>query len=246
MTNPKATPETLAEFMQAVRARWNFEEYEFNAIEQAVSDPECYAVLRSTAPQAGVSDTYSETVRRVAAAREKGYAAARANIQEAWAALSMIRETVETLAPSDSVKAAEHLDGPTFMHEADALVAGIIALSAPAERLTGEAVAWQMKWPDGEWQAIVEPTPASIKQYQNSGREVRALYAAPALTAGTERENIERCAKLAETIYSRLFPKPRNRIDAESIGHIIAAEIRALALSAAPAASGADKQERKA
>lgn len=61
-------------------------------------------------------------------ALDKERVAARANLQEAWAALSMIRETVETLAPSGSVKAAEHLDGPTFMHEADALVAGIRAL----------------------------------------------------------------------------------------------------------------------
>jgi hypothetical protein len=53
----------------------------------------------------------------------------RANLQEAWAALTMIRETVETLAPSGAVKAAEHLDGPTFMHEAEALVAGIVALA---------------------------------------------------------------------------------------------------------------------
>jgi Restriction alleviation protein Lar len=76
------------------------------------------------------NETYHETVRRVAAAREKGYAAARANLQEAWSALAMIRETIETLAPSGSVKAAEHLDGPTFMHEAEALVAGILALSS--------------------------------------------------------------------------------------------------------------------
>ncbi len=63
------------------------------------------------------------------AAREKGYAAALENLKEAWSALAMIREAVETLAPSGSVKAAEHLDGPTFMHEAEALVAGIQAIS---------------------------------------------------------------------------------------------------------------------
>jgi hypothetical protein len=51
--------------------------------------------------------------------------AIRDNLQQAWAALSLIRETVETLGPVGSVQNAEHLDGPTFMHEAEALVAGI-------------------------------------------------------------------------------------------------------------------------
>lgn len=75
-------------------------------------------------------ETYRETTRKVAAAREKGYAAALENLKEAWSALAMIREAVEALAPSGSVKAAEHLDGPTFMHEAEALVAGIKALTS--------------------------------------------------------------------------------------------------------------------
>lgn len=62
--------------------------------------------------------------------QERAYQAARDNLREAWAALAMIRETVEMLAPSGSVKASEHLDGPTFMHEADALVSGIMALAS--------------------------------------------------------------------------------------------------------------------
>jgi hypothetical protein len=53
----------------------------------------------------------------------------RANLQEAWAALAIIREAVETLAPIGSVKGAEYLDGPTFAHEAEAIVAGIIAMA---------------------------------------------------------------------------------------------------------------------
>lgn len=55
--------------------------------------------------------------------------AARDNLREAWSALVMIRETVETLAPIGSVKAAAHLDGPTFVHEAEALGAAILALA---------------------------------------------------------------------------------------------------------------------
>jgi hypothetical protein len=51
-----------------------------------------------------------------------------ANLQEAWAALAIIRETVETLGPVGSMKASEHLDGPTFMHEADEIVSAIRAL----------------------------------------------------------------------------------------------------------------------
>ena len=53
----------------------------------------------------------------------------RANLREAWAALAMIRETVETLGPPGAVKGAEYLDGPAFMHEADALVNGIRAIA---------------------------------------------------------------------------------------------------------------------
>lgn len=53
----------------------------------------------------------------------------RNNLREAWAALAMIRDTVETLGPVGAMKASEHLDGPTFMHEADKIVRGIRALS---------------------------------------------------------------------------------------------------------------------
>lgn len=101
-------------------------------------------VQPSSAATEQAFETYRETVKNLAAAREKGYAAARANLQEAWSALAMIREAVETLAPSGSVKAAEHLDGPTFMHEAEALVAGIQAISsgpqAPSKLLTMLAI----------------------------------------------------------------------------------------------------------
>lgn len=38
----------------------------------------------------------------------------------------------------------------------------------------------------------------------------------------------EQCAKIAETIYKRMHPTPRNRIEVENAGHIIAREIRAL------------------
>jgi hypothetical protein len=55
-----------------------------------------------------------------------------ANLREAWAALAMIRETVETLGPVGAMKASEHLDGPTFMHEAEAIVEGIRKLAAPS------------------------------------------------------------------------------------------------------------------
>jgi ribA/ribD-fused uncharacterized protein len=70
------------------------------------------------------------------------------NLREAWSALSMIREAVETLAPSGAVKAAEHLDGPTFAHEAETLIAGIMAITSPASAdvRIGEAVATAAKW----------------------------------------------------------------------------------------------------
>lgn len=50
------------------------------------------------------------------------------NLQEAWAALTMIRETVETFAPPGSVTNAEYL-GPEFMQEAEAIVRGIRAMA---------------------------------------------------------------------------------------------------------------------
>lgn len=49
----------------------------------------------------------------------------RENLQEAWAALRIIREAVETLGPIGAMRAEEHLDGPTLMHEAEAIVEGI-------------------------------------------------------------------------------------------------------------------------
>lgn len=51
------------------------------------------------------------------------------NLQEAWAALRMIREAVETLGPVGCIRAEEHLDGPTFMHEAEELVRGIVKIA---------------------------------------------------------------------------------------------------------------------
>jgi hypothetical protein len=53
-------------------------------------------------------------------------------LREAWSALSMVRETVETLGPIGAMPAAEHLDGPTFTHEAEAIVSGIRALASNA------------------------------------------------------------------------------------------------------------------
>jgi hypothetical protein len=87
------------------------------------------SALRSRALPQEVAESYRETVQKVSAAREKGYAAARANLQEAWAAMALIREAVETLGPVGAVPSAEHLDGPTFMHEAEAIVNGIQALA---------------------------------------------------------------------------------------------------------------------
>src|SRR5689334_15987480 len=60
--------------------------------------------------------------------------AALENLREAWAAMAMIREAIETLGPVGAVKASEHLDGPTFMDEAEALVAGIRAIAAAEGR----------------------------------------------------------------------------------------------------------------
>ncbi len=52
--------------------------------------------------------------------------------QDAWAALGMIREAVETLGPIGAMPAEESLAGPTFLHEADAIVAGIMKMKEAA------------------------------------------------------------------------------------------------------------------
>lgn len=52
----------------------------------------------------------------------------RANLREAWAALAMIREAVETLGPVGAMPSEEAVNAfiaPTFMGEAEAIVAGI-------------------------------------------------------------------------------------------------------------------------
>lgn len=56
--------------------------------------------------------------------------ACRSNLGDAWAAMQMIREAVETLGPIGAMPAEEHLAGPTFLHEAEAIVAGIMKMKA--------------------------------------------------------------------------------------------------------------------
>ena len=51
----------------------------------------------------------------------------RLNLQDAWAALRMIRETVETLAPIGAMPAPEY-SGVTLLDEADVIVAGIMEM----------------------------------------------------------------------------------------------------------------------
>lgn len=60
----------------------------------------------------------------------KGYEACRSNLADAWAAMRMIRKAVETLGPIGTMPAEEHLAGPTFLHEAEAIVAGIMKMKA--------------------------------------------------------------------------------------------------------------------
>jgi hypothetical protein len=82
-----------------------------------------------------------ETVPADAGMGKKERRAVQENLREAWSALSLIRETIETLGPVGVVQASEHLDGPTFMHEAEALVKGILALvEAPDQRDTDDAI----------------------------------------------------------------------------------------------------------
>jgi len=60
----------------------------------------------------------------------RGRNACLSNLQDAWAAMRMIREAVETLGPIGAMPAEEHLAGPTFLHEAEAIVAGIMKMKA--------------------------------------------------------------------------------------------------------------------
>ena len=54
--------------------------------------------------------------------REEGL---RDNLRNAWTALAMIRETLETLGPVGCVAAEESARGPEPLHEAELLVAAI-------------------------------------------------------------------------------------------------------------------------
>src|SRR5690606_3121147 len=79
-------------------------------------------------------------------AAERG---ARENLQEAWAALRMLREAIEPLGPVGALPAEEHLDGPAFTHEAEALVAGIRRMAAspapaPAADAGSEVRLWHL------------------------------------------------------------------------------------------------------
>jgi hypothetical protein len=49
----------------------------------------------------------------------------RENMKNAWAALHMIRDTLEELGPVGCVAAEELVKGPEFIHEAGLLVEGI-------------------------------------------------------------------------------------------------------------------------
>lgn len=105
MTAIKAEPSRESileeiEINQRIGADHRFSEKEWSVI---------IAVLRAPAGNAGVREGV----------------VMRDNLREARSALAMIRETIETLGPVGAVQASEHLDGPTFMHEAEALVAGI-------------------------------------------------------------------------------------------------------------------------
>ena len=55
--------------------------------------------------------------------------------------MALIRETVETLGPVGAMPAAEHLSGPTFMHEAEAIVSGIQAMASQPSPDLREALA---------------------------------------------------------------------------------------------------------
>lgn len=53
---------------------------------------------------------------------------AQSNLMDGWTAMRMIREAVETLGPIGAMPSEEHLAGPTFLHEAEAIVAGIMKM----------------------------------------------------------------------------------------------------------------------
>jgi len=158
-------------------------------------DPQCYIcgsapteptrealeLARSAFHDQGIADRVPITLGRIERAlaalahpapAAKAETACRENLREAWSALAMIREAVETFAPSGSVKASEHLDGPTFMDEADALVAGIQAIAAPAAQ-QNEPVAWIANDPDGG------PYLTYSSQAAHNYPNPQPLYAAP-------------------------------------------------------------------
>lgn len=70
------------------------------------------------------------------------YTALHANLREAWVALAMIREAVETLGPVGCMPSSEAVAtriAPTFTAEAEAIVAGIQKISAYSRNLSTAA-----------------------------------------------------------------------------------------------------------
>ncbi len=80
--------------------------------------------------------------------------AERANIQDAWAAFSLLRETVETLGPVGALRSSERVAcaiAPTFDAEAHELIRGIQRLVEAARVEEREVIIQEMRAmrPDG-------------------------------------------------------------------------------------------------
>lgn len=63
------------------------------------------------------------------------YEIAMDNVQDAWSAFALLRETLETLCPVGAMRSGEHVAchvAPTFHAEAMELIAGIQALAGNA------------------------------------------------------------------------------------------------------------------
>lgn len=144
----------------------------------------------------------------------KAWDALLANLREAWSALAMIRETLETLGPVGAVPASEHLEGPTLMHEAEALVHGIQALASsqppqawavgPLTKLAVEChrSKWQFDINDetkisvAEAGTLVRRAFQTLRRIGNMAMQATSqpLYAAPP-AAPLVREALEKAAR---------------------------------------------------
>ncbi|HVI92330.1 MAG TPA: hypothetical protein VM659_28835 [Dongiaceae bacterium] len=92
-----------------------------------INSTACRAPIRIPCSACGKQPAVQQAALAQSGAENNSYDVLLENYREAWQALHLIREAVEQYGVG-IIQNAEYLDGPTPMHEAEAIVKGIAAL----------------------------------------------------------------------------------------------------------------------